>query len=428
MKLKKSIVFLAAALLSLTSCLKDQADVFETPSSQRMQDYLANVRSLLTDSSNKNGWVLSYYPGKDYATCYMGVVFEAQKVTAYGQGAPETGVVSSYKLTEDDGPVLSFATSDSQHYQARGGDFEFEIKSVEKDRIILRGKRSGNYCYLDKASKEIPAFLKEMNDAEVDFDIVAFSGEVTGGLVEGYLDGASHTLSIGRKGAESTELVKARYMIVPGGIHFNEPFGFQGVTFEDFVYVRDPENPTKGTLTGSGITFQKVVPDGYVTYNQYLGKWKLVCDEGDNSFVVELVEKEKGSSFTMKGFSSKFDVVLGYNAALGRLSWVNQAVGSIGANTVVLAGWAAPAGTSLWPYLDEGVGMDGIVEDNSIKELVVNFEDNGIAMSLMQSVVHGWVLWLLDPNGNSAGVCDSWSMTGTDYRLPGDISLTKIVE
>ena len=63
-----------------------------------------------------------------------------------------------------------------------------------------------------------------------------------------------------------------------------------------------------------------------------------------------------------------------------------------------------------------------------VKELVVNFEDNGIAMSLMQSVVHGWVLWLLDPNGNSAGVCDSWSMTGTDYRLPGDISLTKIVE
>ena len=71
MKLKNSIVIVAAALLSLTSCLKDQTDVFETPSSQRMQDYLANVRSLLTDSSNKNGWVLSYYPGKDYATCYM---------------------------------------------------------------------------------------------------------------------------------------------------------------------------------------------------------------------------------------------------------------------------------------------------------------------------------------------------------------------
>lgn len=438
MKLKNTIVLVAAALLSLTSCLKDQTDVFDVPSSQRMQAFLEGVRTQLSDPSNKNGWVLSYYPGKDYATCYMGVVFTAHQVTAYSQDAPEEGVTSNYKLTEDVGPVLSFdtynsvlhyyATSDASHYQARGGDFEFEIKSVEKDRIVLRGKRSGNYCYLDKASKEIPAFLKEINDAEVDFDIVAFSGEVTGGLVEGYLDGASHTLSIGRKGAESTELVTARYMIVPGGIHFNEPFNFQGVTFEDFVYVQDPENPAKGTLTGSGITFQKVVPAGYVPYNLYLGKWKLVCDEGDNSFVVELVEKEKGSSFTMKGFSSKFDVVLGYNAAMGRLSWVNQAVGSIGANTVVLAGWAAPAGTSLWPYLDEGVGMDGIVEDNSVEELVVNFEDNGIAMSLMNSVVHGWVLWLLDSNGNSAGVCDSWSMTGTDYRLPGDISLTKIVE
>ncbi len=442
MKLRTSILAAAAVMLSLTSCLKDQADVFDVPSSQRMQNYLENVRKVLQEP--ENGWILSYYPGAAYASCYMGVKFEAQQVTAYGQDAPETPVTSGYKLTTDDGAVLSFdtynsvlhyyATSDASHYQARGGDFEFDIMDVAESRITLRGKRSGNFCYLDKASKPISEFLVDALAAEENLNIVSFAGEVTGGLVVGFLDAASHTLSIGRKGAETIEMLNARYVVVPTGqegsaaIHFNEPFTFQGVTFEDFVYEEDPENPAKGTLTGSGITFKKVVPDGYVPYNQYLGKWNLVCDEGENTFVVELEQREKGSSFTMKGISSKFDVVLGYNAAMGRLSWVNQAVGSIGANTVVLAGWAAPAGTSLWPYLDEGVGMNGIVEDNSVKELVVNFEDNGIAMSLMNSVVHGWVLWLLDPNGKSAGVCDSWSMTGTDYRLSGDISLTKIVE
>ena len=132
----------------------------------------------------------------------MGVVFTAQQVTAYSQNAPEKAVVSSYKLTTDDGAVLSFdtynsvlhyyATADGAHYQARGGDFEFVIKSVTKNRIVLRGKRSGNYCYLDRLTGEetISEYLAKMAAAERKLDIVSFTGEITGGLVEGFLDGS----------------------------------------------------------------------------------------------------------------------------------------------------------------------------------------------------------------------------------------------
>ena len=430
MKLKNSIVIVAAALLSLTSCLKDQTDVFETPSSQRMQDYLANVRSLLTDSSNKNGWVLSYYPGKDYATCYMGVVFEAQKVTAYSQDAPETGVTSSYKLTEDDGPVLSFdtynsvlhyyATSDASHYQARGGDFEFEIKSVEKDRIVLRGKRSGNYCYLDKLSKEPSAFLTEINAAEQALSIVSFTGEITGGLVDGFLDAGSHTLSIGRKDADATEMVSARYMVVPGGIHINEPFTFQGVTFEDFVYVEDPENPTAGTFTGSGITFEKVVPEGYVSYSYFLGKYTLKYANG--SFIVELVPYENGSSFKLKGFCDKFEPIITYNGARGYLSWIVQEVGSAGSNVIKLCPLDSDAGYLGWA---EGIGMNGRAVDNTVKEIVVEWEDNGIWGSYNAT---GWILWSFDANGSSAGQYSDWALASGKEYIMGPMTMTKIVE
>lgn len=430
MKLRKSILLAAIALLPLTSCLKDQADVFEVPSSQRMQDYLESTRKVL--QSSENGWAFSYVPGKDYATCYMGVVFTAQQVTAYSQSKPEEAVVSSYKLTTDNGAVLSFdtynsvlhyyATSDASHYQARGGDFEFNIISVSNDQIVLRGKRSGNYCYLNRLAKdqEIPAFLAEMSAAERALDIVSFSGEITGGLIEGYLDGASHTFSIGRKGAASDETVSARYMVVPGGIHINEPVNFQGVTFQDFVY--DAE---AGTFTGSGIAFQKVIPEGYVPYNQFLGKWTFYWYGGEESFQIELVAKDQGSTFTMKGFSDYFEPVLGYNAARGYLTWVNQVVGQSGGINVVLAGWAYPAATSLWPYVDEGVGMDGIAEDNTAAALNVVWTDNG---AWGDNKVQSWVLWGLDAGGNSAGAFSGWNTATGSYQIPGPITMVKIVE
>lgn len=441
MKLKKSIVLVAAALLSLTSCLKDQADVFDVPPSQRTQAFLEKVRTQLTDPSNKNGWVLSYYPGKDYATCYMGVVFTDQKVTAYSQSAPETGVTSNYILTEDVGPVLSFdtynsvlhyyATADSQHYQARGGDFEFEIKGVEEDRIILRGKRSGNICYLDKATTSIPDYLKEAVAAESALNIVSFIGEITGGLVEGFLDSSSHTLSIGRKNAEASEMVNARYMITffgegenkKPGIHINEPFTFQGVTFQDFVYEEDSVNPTLGTFSGSGIAFQKSVPEGFVSYEQYVGKWTFYWYNGDRSFPVELVVNEEGSSYKMKGLSDKFEPVIGYNAARGQLTWNAQAVGSSGATTVMLAGWdlLTNGGNLTW---DTACGLVGIVEDNTVAKLVVNWEDNGLS----SLVVDSWILWGTDANGNSQGAFEGWSFASGSYQLPYLTSMVKNVE
>ena len=425
MKLRTYILAAAAVMLSLTSCLKDQADIFEVPSSQRMLNYLENVRTVLQDS--KEGWILSYYPGAAYATCYMGVKFDAQQVTAYGQEDPETPVVSSYKLTTDDGAVLSFdtyntvlhyyATSDASHYQARGGDFEFDILDVTDSRITLRGKRSGNYCYLDKAAKPIVTFLEEANEAEDNFDIVAFTGEITGGLVNGALDPISHTLTIGRKDAEASETLAARYMIVPGGIHFNTPFTFQGIVFQDFVYDGEAR-----TLTGSGITFSKVEPEGFVSYSKYLGKWTFSWYSG-RTFPVEMVEEEAGISYKVKGLSTFFEPVFTYDAALGRLKWNAQAVGVSGSTTVMMAAWdlANSGGSLTW---EEDYGMVGAVEDNTVDELVVLWSDNGETDLKIDS----WILWGTDAAGNSQGSFEGWSFASGSYQLPYVESMTKIVE
>lgn len=428
MRTRNWFIILVAALLlpSLASCVKDQPDTFDDPSSARMEKFLENVRTILQEPAE--GWALSYYPGSSYATCYMGMKFTGQEVTAYAQGEPETAVKSTYKLCADDGAVLSFdtyntvihyySTPDQSHYEARGGDFEFEIMDVKADRITLRGKRSRNFCYLDPLTKNVSEFLAEMNEAESSLDIVAFKGEITGGLVEGFMDSNTHTLSIGRKGAEASEMTTARYMVVPGGFHFNEPFTFQGVTFQDFAY--DGE---AGTITGAGISFEKVIPEGYLPYDKYLGNWTFYWYNGDRDFPVELVEFEKGSSYKMKGLSEYFEPTIGYDAARGRLTWNTQAVGSSGATTVMLAGWdlLTSGGSLSW---GEGYGMIGIAEDNTADEIKIIWEDNGQS----DLVIDSWILWGTDASGSSTGGFTSWTMASNSYQLPYVSHMTKIVE
>ena len=59
MKLKNILKLsaLAFSLLALSSCLKDQEDVFEKGSADRMSDYLADMRAVL--KSPKYGWRMS---------------------------------------------------------------------------------------------------------------------------------------------------------------------------------------------------------------------------------------------------------------------------------------------------------------------------------------------------------------------------------
>lgn len=426
MNMKKIYQFtlISLAALSLTACLKDQADVFEEPSSARLENYLESVRTTLSDS--QYGWVMSYYPGSAYATCYIGLEFGPQQVKAYSQADPSTGVTSSYKFTKDDGAVLSFdtynsvlhyfATSDSQHYQARGGDFEFDIMDVTPDRIKLRGKRSRNYCYLDKLNEPIKGYLERMNEAEQALDIVSFEGEISGGLVQGYLDASSHTLSIGRKGAESAEMVSVRYMVVPGGIHINEPFTFQGVQFADFSYDAVAE-----TFTGSGIVFAKSYPEGYVAYEDLLGKWTFYYRDGASSFPVELVAKDQGASFTIKGLSTFFDPEIAYNAGRGYMTWNTQAIGSAGALTIMLCAWDSNAGYLTW---NTGAGMEAHCVDNTVEDFVFEWVDNG---EWGTYVCNSWLIWSLSGE-SSAGAYSDWTFASGSYQLAGNLSMKKIVE
>ena len=168
MKIKHFLrISLAAALLmGAAACDKEGTRVFEDTSAVRMKENLAEIAQVLT--SPQHGWYLEYYLNENLSGATTGgysmlLKFDGKKVIAWGDatGSAESAT-SLYKLTTDDGPILSFdsynkiihyfsspsgtgtnALGQSGHYQGLGGDFEFLVLKASADTVFLKGKRGG---------------------------------------------------------------------------------------------------------------------------------------------------------------------------------------------------------------------------------------------------------------------------------------------
>lgn len=169
------ILLLALSTLLLQSCLKDQEDIFDKSSSLRMQEVLDKTKAALT--GNVNGWALDYYPDRNlsYGGIAYAIQFNGTEATVYSQESEESET-SLYKLTNDNGPILSFdtynslmhayATPSASEYEAKDGDFEFIIMDVQSDVITLKAKRSGNIMYMRRLSQPAKDYIAAVQDIE----------------------------------------------------------------------------------------------------------------------------------------------------------------------------------------------------------------------------------------------------------------------
>ena len=414
------------ALVILPACQQLEPDVFDKPSSTRLSEFLEEIRTTL--SSEQYGWTLDYYPGSKYSSVTYALSFTDQKVTACVEKKPTETETSTFALKTDDGPVLSFdtynkilhayATPDSKKYQAKGGDFEFEIRSFDKENkvITLIGKRSRNTCTLRPLTKPAEEYFAGVKSFERSITVPAAAATIDGKEIELYIDNGIRSVTIGEKDAPKDSLQTVRYVLTENTFRFSEPFKVGDVEFSEWTF--DPANET---LNGSGITFVKFIPAGYITYEQYLGKYTFYYYNATRSFPVQLVEEEPGLSFRMVGFSTYFEPILSFNGGRGRLDWVKQTIGGSGSLEYILAPWDTNAGYLTWT---EDVGLVGSVEDNSVEDFVVTFADNGVWEDYKAS---GWLLWSMNGD-SSAGAVSSWTTATGSYQVPGDLSMQKIKE
>ena len=421
------IASVATLLFAAQSCLMEQKDIFSESSSTRMQKYLAEVETTL--KSNTDGWIMEYYPGTGQK--FGGYVFHVKfedggNVTVGSELHPADTAKSFYKMTTDNGPVLSFdtnndlfhvfATPSSSLYEAKGGDFEFAILNCSKEKIEMKGKRSGNVYTLlpfvqDKDTRR-ETYLTEVYKMAGSVKAATVEGVIGDKEVTGDVDLNNRRITLYYKpDAQGDSVTAIPFRYTPEGIRAYKPVKVGGCTFQDLFYLEK-----NNLLTNGVFTLQCKVPENYVPYEEFEGKYNFIYYQGSKSAKVTLTPNEDKTGFVMSGLSTHFDVNLQYDKARGRLKWYVQSVGSHGNNSIMMAAWSLDAqGGSLTWSTDAGV-----VISKNLKTGLFEFEDNGEYEEGFGA--DSFILWEITPDGTSVDQYTGWG----DSQYPYLTSMQKL--
>ena len=417
----------AFGVCAFQSCLKDQEDVFEQPASARLDALLAQTLNVL--KSPAQGWVMEYYPNGDriYGGYIYTLSFTDTEVTAGFELAPGEFETSRYKLTNDNGAVLSFdtynellhffATPSSGAYEAYGGDFEFSILKAEKDEVILKGKRSGNLCKMHPLQKPATEYIDAIVEMSEKFDIVNVESVITGGVVTGEFDLDNRQFYIYRDGASNDEVVGMSYLYTETGIRLYEPLTFQGVTFQELDFAEDG-----ASVYNDKVTFTLALPAGFELLDQLAGEYKLSYRSGSLDVTIE--KTAKGQLF-LKGLHPT-DIRLAFSIdASAKTVTVGihpQKVGADGNYDYWICVWDTNEGYLTWGEnyaLEAKVNVAGPVGSFTLV-------DNGLWGSYVATSL---LVWKMNPGttssaGGASDAPDYFFKSGS-YQLPGPLTFTK---
>lgn len=445
----------AVALFSLQSCLFEQKDLFEETASARLTSVLTDAKQVLTQQTG--GWLMYYYPDNEqlYGGFNYVLKFNDEEVTVWSEIFDEPGT-SLYKMTTNNGPVLSFDTTnlpfhffatpsgssknvygDSGRYQAYRGDFEFLILSAKPTEVLLKGTRSGCVIKMVPFAGEDPAaYLDAVNQCVEEIFVSEFNGTLAQKPFHLFLDLSNRQASLNlipSNEEEEPDVVKVAYMYSDKGIRLYEPVTLEGKTVQELIW--GAEDQTLVSLIGADeVYLEGTLPEGWHAYDDFVGKWTLTFN-GGKSFLdgIEIKEKEKGKSFTISGLSKQFDMVATYNLGSGKLQLLSQIVGNDGVNSIRAASWDSKAGyvnysDTIGFFLTFGENAEGVDDATTIY-----FSDNRTWLSY---TVSGFILYRMNGstrigNANAPWLFRTDEATGTAIttnfnRLTSPSVLTRV--
>ena len=352
---------LLVTCLSATSCLKSYQEKFDNSSAERMTEFLETIQKMLSES--EYGWRMEYFFGNedgDHGGINMalefadpvqnpdGTVTYPDDVTIYFEEEETTSYKSRYVLRRDSGPVLSFdtfnpimhkyGTASSEYYEGQGGDYEFFIVSnpaTEKDRIVLKGKRSGKLCYLYPLKESAASYNAKMYKINKSFYISSFEGFIGDKYVTGEVDVTNHQFTAnemevykyeeGKPVYDIVNSVTQPYILTPEGIRFYETLEVFDTKFDDFEFNFDmTQSDTTLVSKVNDLSFKAFIPEDWLPYEFYEGKWSLTYS--GSPITITLVPTGDNQTFRVKGISSQFDLIMNYDVKSGRILLLAQAV------------------------------------------------------------------------------------------------------
>ena len=431
--IKLSLLLLALPLL-MTSCLKDDNEVFGDSSSKRLQQALEETRTVLR--SSEKGWVMDYYIGDNssYGGYAFVVKFDSLTVTASSE-LTKGAATSYYKLTTDNGPVLTFdtyndvlhalATPSAGNYEGNHADYEFQIVSATPELVVMRGRRTNNYVYLHPLTTTPEEYLAKVADTEKNFIVASLSTDVDGKNVSADLDINNRQASF-YSTTDSTFSKSCAFTFTDTGIRLSSAVDAYGKTLSDFSYEPETMTFTSNDKGSEQLAIKGSLPADYVYYNQIAGDYVFTFQLQESEESTKLVDVNvdvtleptaDGTGFTMKGLGTGFDITLGYDKSAGSLSMNTQIVGEVSGNYL----WMNAADFKDGGRLYVGQSVCGMVTkwNKDLQNPVLTWKTNDFENLPTDS----YCLWLTDKNGESQG-----QYKGSDYLFAGKYSLLLYVK
>lgn len=346
--IKLSLLLLALPLL-MTSCLKEDNEVFGESSSKRLQQALEDARTVLR--SSENGWVMDYYIGDDssYGGYAFTVKFDSLTVTASSE-LSKGASTSYYKLTTDNGPVLTFdtyndvfhalATPSAGNYEGNHADYEFQIVSATPELVVMRGRRTNNYVYLHPLTTTSEEYLAKVANTEKKFIVASLSTEIDGKNVSADFDINNRQVAF-YSTTDSTYSSNCAFTFTDTGVRFNAPVEAFGKTLSNLSFDPETMSFTSNDKGSEQLVIKGLLPADYVYYDQIPGDYVFKYQKRDEDKYVDvdvdvtLTPTEDQSGFVMNGVIDGYGITLNYDKAKGILYMVPQALGKISSGNVV---------------------------------------------------------------------------------------------
>lgn len=421
MKTTKIFLYLLLALpmLLLQSCLKDDKEVFDKPSSQRMEEYLQQAKEALV--SAPNGWALAYYPEKNqsYGGFSYTVKFDNDRAQVAFELAGTDTETTLYKLKSDDGPVLSFdtynvfmhyfSTPASGLYQGYEGDFEFVIDSIGADKIKLHGKKTLNTMYLTKLTESPESYMEkviENGDAQINTYVRNLVGKIGNADFRGTIVNDDRLLSYFNPVDSVEETVAFAY--TDKNISFYKPITFGGQTLTALTFDAATLSFTGTTTSGEKVTLQGSLPPNFRKPSFYIGDYTLYYNKGQNKGNVSIKSDGRGG-LVLAGLLRQHDIALTFDKGTGDLYLNTQQLATVDGNNIYLCAWSLQNGGSL--TIDTQYGVQ-FVWNGDKEHPEYTFADNGAGFG-----TDSFIFYMIGANTGLV-TYPEWLIAGTSARLP----------
>ena len=424
-KIKNFSLLLFALPLLLTSCLKDNDEVFDESASERLQAALAETRSVLRGA--ENGWVMDYYVGTDqvYGGYTFIVKFDSLTCTACSELTPQAET-SFYKLTTDNGPVLTFdtyntvlhelATPSAGNYEGFHADYEFQVVSATPELVLLRGRRTGSVMQMRPLKTTSGEYLQKVEQMQKDMLVASMTTDLDGNNVTADLDLDGRQVSF-YSTTDTTLVHDCAFTFTDEGIRLYSAVDAFGKTLFDFSYNVETKQSPSLDKQNPGLVLQGRLPKDYVYYEQVPGDYvfSFLVSNGASyqkvSVDVTIEEDTEGSGFILKGLGQGFDIKLGYDKSKGTLSLNTQIVANISGGYLWMNAADFGGGGSLYP----GYPVCGMITEwnQDLERPVLTWVTNGFEDMPTDS----FCLWMTDTEGSSLGQYRDSEYTFAGYSL-----------